>query len=157
MSEQNAAIANGSMQGMHLDMQNLGIINGIIDEYTQAPFYPEFAVNNTYGIKAVNDTVYNYMKFALTMPNGCLDQIGYCRQTNRTEPNDYAICAEAGNMCRDNVEGLYYSFGGRGVYDIRHPYDDPTPPDYFEHYLNKPEIQQALGGKQLSRMFRVTC
>ena len=24
------------------------IINGIIDEATQAPYYPEFAVNNTY-------------------------------------------------------------------------------------------------------------
>ena len=24
-------------------------------------------------------------------------------------------------MCRDNVEGPYYSYGGRGVYDIRHP------------------------------------
>ena len=29
-------------------MGNLLIINGIIDEATQAPYYPEFAVNNTY-------------------------------------------------------------------------------------------------------------
>lgn len=147
MSEQNDAIANGSVQGMPLEMKHLGIINGIIDEYTQAPFYPEFAVNNTYGIKLVNDTVYNYMKFATYMPNGCLDQIDFCRATNRTDPNDLSICTEAANMCRDNVEGLYYSFGDRGVYDIRHPSDDPTPPSYFNDYLNKPEIQQAIGGK----------
>lgn len=32
-----------------------------------------------------------------------------------------------------------------GVYDIRHPYNDPTPPDYFVDYLNQAEVQQALG------------
>lgn len=39
-------------------MDTLGIINGIIDEQIQAPYYPEFAVNNTYGIKSINDTIY---------------------------------------------------------------------------------------------------
>lgn len=51
----------------------------------------------------VNDTVYSYMKFANSMPNGCQDQIANCKQTNRTELIDYAICTQAGNMCRDNV------------------------------------------------------
>jgi hypothetical protein len=49
------------------------------------------------------------------MPNGCLDQVEECRQTNRTSLADLAICTEAEDMCRDNVEGVYYSFGGRGV------------------------------------------
>lgn len=29
--------------------------------------------------------------------------------------------------------------------DIRHPYDDPTPPDYFIDFLNLASTQQALG------------
>jgi len=33
----------------------------------------------------------------------------------------------------------------RGVYDIRHPYDDPTPPTYFVDYLNQADVQNALG------------
>ncbi|GLA86843.1 hypothetical protein AtubIFM56815_011114 [Aspergillus tubingensis] len=110
-----------------------------------ANYYPEFAVNNTYGIKALNDTVYNYMKFANTMPNGCQDQVSLCKLTNRTSLADYAICTEAANMCRDNVEGPYYQFGGRGVYDIRHPYNDPTPPSYFVDYLNKDSVMDAIG------------
>jgi len=61
-------------------------------------------------------------------------------------PSDLAVCAEAQAMCRDNVEGPYYAYGGRGVYDIRHPYDDPTPPVYFVDYLNLAEVQNALGG-----------
>lgn len=58
--EQSDAIRNGSAQGTALDMNSLLIINGIIDEATQAPYYPIFANNNTYGIKALNDTTYNY-------------------------------------------------------------------------------------------------
>lgn len=147
-NEQNKAIKNGSVEGIPLDFNALGIINGIIDEYTQAPYYPEFAVNNTYGIKSVNDTVYSYMKFAAYMPSGCLDQVQHCRQARATPELDQAtdaICSEAQSMCRDNVEGPYYAFGGRGVYDIRHPYNDPTPPKYFTEYLQQGAIQEAIG------------
>ena len=28
---------------------------------------------------------------------------------------------------------------------IRHPYADPDPPNYFEDYLNLPEVQNAIG------------
>ncbi|KAI9813836.1 MAG: hypothetical protein M1827_003626 [Pycnora praestabilis] len=142
---QNLLIANGTVGGTQLNFDTLGIGNGIIDEATQAPWYPEFAVNNTYGIKSVNDTVYSYMKFACYMLNGCLDQVAECRETNRTTLADMAICTEAEDMCRDNVEGPYYEYGMRGVYDIRHPYDDPTPPTYFINFLNEASTQQALG------------
>ena len=143
--KQNALVANKTIKGKVLDFNSLGIINGIIDEYVQAPFYPVMANNNTYGIKAVNDTVYNYMNFACYMDNGCLQQFQLCMETNRTTLSDYAICTEAEDMCRDNVESPYYFYGGRGVYDIRHPYQDPTPPTYFVDYLNLASVQQAIG------------
>ncbi|GAB1207761.1 hypothetical protein APSETT445_006491 [Aspergillus pseudonomiae] len=122
--EQNERIANGTIDGVQLNFNSLGIINGIIDEAIQAPYYPEFAVNNTYGIKAVNETVYNYMKFANQMPNGCQDMISACKQTNRTALADYALCAEATNMCRDN---------------------DPTPPSYYNDFLAKDSVMDAIG------------
>ncbi|KAL2012769.1 hypothetical protein VTN00DRAFT_294 [Thermoascus crustaceus] len=143
--EQNEKIAKGEVKGVHLDFNSLGIINGIIDEAIQASYYPEFATKNTYGIKAVNETVYNYMKFANTMPNGCQDLVANCKQTNRSSLADYAICTEATNMCRDNVEGPYYAFSGRGTYDIRHPYQDPTPPNFFPEYLKKDSVMNAIG------------
>ncbi|KAF7938046.1 hypothetical protein EAE99_001718 [Botrytis elliptica] len=143
--DRNQEIANGTIAGIQLDFNTLGVGNGIIDEYIQAPFYPEFAVNNTYGIKAYNDTVYNFAKFALNMGNGCLDQISFCRATNLTTAVEQAICTEAENLCRDTVEGVFYTYGGRGAYDIRHPYDDPTPPTYFLDYLNLASTQNALG------------
>lgn len=159
--DQNVKIQNGSMPGYPLNFNSLGIINGIIDESIQAEHYPEFAVNNTYGIKAYNDTVYSYAKFANNMYNGCLDQIKQCRAAAEGNTSYYhadapiteaeltpgviQICNEAADMCRDNVESPYYYYGGRGVYDIRHPYEDPTPPSNYPKYLNLPEVQEALG------------
>ncbi|KAJ5180398.1 hypothetical protein N7492_003608 [Penicillium capsulatum] len=143
--KQNKKIANGTVDGVQLDFNTLGIINGIIDEGIQAGHYPEFAVNNTYGIKAVNDTIYNYMKFANEMPNGCQDQVDACKKTNRTSLTDHAICTQATNMCRDNVESPYYMFSGRGTYDIRHPSKDPTPPSYYMNYLANDTVLNALG------------
>ncbi|CAG8081894.1 unnamed protein product [Penicillium olsonii] len=142
---ENQKIANGTQEGIQLDFNTLGIINGIIDEGIQVPHYPEFAVNNTYGIKAINDTVYNYMKFANEMPNGCQDQVLTCKLTNRTSLSDHALCTEATNMCRDNVGTPYYAFSGRGTYDIRHPRNDPTPEPYYQNYLAKDEVLNALG------------
>lgn len=48
------------------------------------------------------------MKFANEMPNGCQDQVAFCKATNRTSLSDYSLCTEATNMCRDNV-GTYLS------------------------------------------------
>lgn len=143
--EQNEKIKNGSTTGIELNFNTLGIGNGIIDEYTQAEYYPEFAVNNTYGIKAYNDTIYQYAQIALRMPNGCLDLVTYCREADRDTLAGKALCSEAQSMCRDNVEGVYYNFGERGTYDIRHPSDDPTPPELFPDYLNLAHVQNALG------------
>ncbi|KZM28142.1 uncharacterized protein EKO05_0005825 [Ascochyta rabiei] len=159
--DQNLKIENGSMPGYPLNFNSLGIINGIIDESVQAEYYPEFAVNNTYGIKAYNDTVYSYAKFANNMYNGCLNQIALCRAAAEGNSSYYhadapiteveltpgvvQICNEAADMCRDNVESPYYYYSGRGVYDIRHPYSDPTPPPNYPRYLNLPEVQEALG------------
>ncbi|PVH91350.1 alpha/beta-hydrolase [Periconia macrospinosa] len=159
--EKQLEIQNGSLPGYPINFNSLGIINGIIDEAVQAEYYPEFAVNNTYGIKAYNDTVYSYAKFANNMYNGCKYQIGICRAAAEGNTSYYhtdariteveltpgvmQICNEAADMCRSNVESPYYYYSGRGVYDIRHPYEDPTPPSTFPEYLNLGEVQEALG------------
>lgn len=117
--DHNKAIENGTEKGVPLHFDTLGIGNGIINEAVQVSSYPEFAVHNTYGIKAVNDTVYNYMKFANEMPGGCLDQISSCAQVNRTTAVGKLLCLQATDQCRTNVEQPYYEFSGRGTYDIR--------------------------------------
>ncbi|PVH98230.1 alpha/beta-hydrolase [Periconia macrospinosa] len=143
--QQNEAIKNGSITGVELQMDTLGIINGLVDEEIQAPYYPEFAINNTYGIKAINESVYFAMKFAYEVGNGCRDQIRDCKATKRNTPNDYLICAGAANLCRGMVEEPYYDVSGRGAYDIRRPFNDVTPPNYFADFLNTADTQDKIG------------
>ncbi|KAK2800256.1 hypothetical protein FQN51_006164 [Onygenales sp. PD_10] len=143
--DQNNLIANGSAKGVQLDFNTLGIINGVIDAEIQIPFFPEFAANNTYGINPLNDSMLDYMMFSLTRPSGCMEQISWCKACKRTDIIAYDICAEALAVCRSTVEGIWYDASGRGTYDIRHPTDDPTPPNHFMPYLNQSTIQNALG------------
>lgn len=48
-------------------------------------------------------------------------------------------------MCRDNVEGPYYSYSERSMYDIRKNSNQRAYPDFFVKYLNTRETQDALG------------
>ncbi|KAK3670983.1 hypothetical protein LTR78_009099 [Recurvomyces mirabilis] len=144
-SEQNNMIENGTANGTCLYMDTLGIGNGIIDELIQAPYYPEFTQYNTYGIQLVNESIYNFMKVAYYIEGGCRDQVLECAAVDLSTAAGKAVCAAATNFCRGFVEEPYYEYGSRGVYDIRHPYDDPTPPTYFIDYLNTAAVQNALG------------
>ncbi|KAJ5093198.1 hypothetical protein N7456_009059 [Penicillium angulare] len=143
---ENQKLAKGTTKGMQLDFNSLGIINGIIDQEIQSSYFPEFAVNNTYGIKAVNDSVYSFMKYANEMPEwGCLAKIQTCKTADLSTPYGKAICAEAAVICKDAVQGPYYAEKNRGSYDIRHPAADPTPPPYFNSYLAKGDVLNAIG------------
>ncbi|KAI9892566.1 MAG: hypothetical protein M1814_001255 [Vezdaea aestivalis] len=142
--DQNNLIASGAQKGVKLEMQTLGIASALVDEAIQAPFYPEFATKNTYGIKMYNDTVYNVAKFNLNMNNGCLSQLNNCKNTARQTLSERAICTEAAAMCRDGVEGMYKS-GDRGTYDIRLARGVPEFPDRITPFLNSARIQNILG------------
>jgi hypothetical protein len=106
--DQNQAIQNGTAQGCELNMHALGIINGIISERIQAPYYPEMAYNNPYGIKAVNESIYNYMKMNYYFPEGCKDYLDNCDQQDLSTPDGNAVCSQATAICRSLVESPYY-------------------------------------------------
>ncbi|OIW35227.1 alpha/beta-hydrolase [Coniochaeta ligniaria NRRL 30616] len=116
--------------------------------------YPNFTANNTYGIQPLDDQVVAYMKFASSMYNGCRDQVYGCRQAYSSDEASIetrALCSRAANMCRDNVEGPYYEYSDRSMYDIRKSSQDPAYTDFFIKYLNLPSTQEALGVKLLSK------
>lgn len=70
--DQNVLIREKKTQGVEIQLETLGIINGLISQRVQMPSYPEFAYNNTYGIRGINETVYNFTRMALSMPGGTL-------------------------------------------------------------------------------------
>ncbi|KAJ9243607.1 hypothetical protein DTO207G8_1686 [Paecilomyces variotii] len=155
--EQNEKIQNGTLKGdgethyIHLD--TLGIINGCVDLLEQQLSYPEFAYNNTYGIQAINESVYNAAVDAWSRPGGCKDLIVECRNLaaegdsglNGSNATVNEACQKANSFCGNTVEGPYVEFSGRGYYDIAHFDPDPFPPPYFLGYLNQHWVQSALG------------
>ena len=102
-------------------------------------------MNNTYGRKLVSDSTYNSMKTAYSKSGGCHDQIAACKAADRNTAAGQSTCSKATSFCRSNVEYPYYNTRSGGVYDIRHPYDDPTPPTYFINFLDLASTQDALG------------
>lgn len=120
--KQNNAILNGSAPGYPLDMGTLGIINGCINAKIQIPHYPEMAVNNTYGIKGINESIYTFTKQAWNLPGGCRDMLDECAKDLKKEPtadDTFRTCSTSASACNTFVESPYYDFSKRGPYDMR--------------------------------------
>lgn len=156
--EQNERIANQSISDegeeyiIHLD--TLGIINGCIDLLIQEPSYPEFAYNNTYGIEAINQTLYQQALDNFYRPGtGCRALILECQAlANEGDPNATGnnatvnqACSAANVYCSNEVEAQYINESGRNYYDIAAIDPTPFPPNYYLGYLAQNYVQAALG------------
>lgn len=154
---QNKAIQNGTLKengdGYILNLDTLGIINGCVDMLVQEPSYPEIAYNNTYGIQAISETLYNESLNAFMMQDGCRDKINNCRSiaaqqdpTNQGNSGQVdSVCSEAADYCSTEVEGAYIQYSNRNYYDIAAPTADPFPYSYYMGFLNTQWVQRALG------------
>ncbi|KAL8782900.1 MAG: hypothetical protein Q9213_005012 [Squamulea squamosa] len=156
--EQNERIANKSISDVgeeyviHLD--TLGIVNGCIDLLIQEPSYPEFSYNNTYGIQAINQTLYQQALDNFNRPDtGCKALILQCQalanegDPNATGNNDTVnqACSAANVYCGNEVESQYINESGRNYYDIAAIDPTPFPPNYYLGYLAQNYVQAALG------------
>ena len=164
MYEQNEGIKAGTVEGHPLEFGTLGLINPFVDAQIQDPWGPEFAVENNFGIVAINETIYDYAMLGYNGAFGCSTQIELCKLAAQSVAGGYidgmitaaaaadasvgSMCSKAQNMCRDNVELPYVYTSGRGTYDIRRPSLDPTPPMHLPAFLNQAKIQQAIGVSQ---------
>ena len=153
---QNVLIANGTISGPgvhYVHMKTLGIVNGCIDEEAGMLAYLKFAYNNTYGIKAINESEYRYAMDVLTCPGGAVDQLRECQRLQRKlDPNDYGDVKRVNEYCRlalslgfNVIVEPYLNTGEYGWFDITHPGTDPFPPFYSSGFLNQHWVQKALG------------
>lgn len=129
-------------------------MNGCIDLLEQELSYAEFAYNNTYGIQAINQTLYQTAIDTFNRPQtGCRDQIIRCQTltgeydllamgTNQTVNK---ICSAASQFCEDKVEGQYVVNSGRDYRDIVARGPNPFPSPYYLGFLAQHWVQAALG------------
>ena len=107
-------IANGSAKGVQLVFDTLGIGNGMIDMKIQTPFYPDFAVNNTYDIKTVDNSVVREMITNVYKPGGCIDSMDACASANLSTNEGKIVCSATGYACQDEVENIWEMNSNRG-------------------------------------------
>ena len=127
--KQNKLIASGAIPQpatqFHLD--TVGLVNACIDIDTQMPLYPEFAVNNTYGIKAISNSTY---QAAVASLGTCRNLTQACRSLveqkdpdnlgNNTEVN--AACGKAYQFCFEKIASPFESSG------VSHAFEPPPSP-----------------------------
>lgn len=154
--EQNERILNGTWtekgQTHLLHLDTLLIINGCVDRLVQWPGYPKMMYNNTYGIKAVNESRYNKAVDDLYRKGGCLDQIEQCRNLSLvSDPTNQgynttvnSVCEKAETFCSANIRDPYFD-SDVNYYDISAPGAASFPPPWYAGWLNQPHVQQGLG------------
>ena len=153
---QNELIANGTISGPgvhYLHLNTLGIVNGCVDRLTQSPTYATFAWNNTYGVKAFNESQYYGAMYELYRPDGDLDKLRECGRLQKAlDPDDYGNVERVNTFCNsaitslsNHTAGVYLSESNNGWFDVTHPAADPFPYMYSMGFLNQHWVQAALG------------
>ncbi|KAK8086000.1 serine carboxypeptidase [Apiospora phragmitis] len=152
--QQNEKIANGSSeeQGAHyIHLDTLGIINGLLDMAVQGESNIQFAYNNTYGIEAFNQSIYDELMHIWTKPDGCQQRVSDCqaalkkKKKKRDDPaTEEEACRGVEDDCWVRTIRRYYA-EDRGFYDIAHPLRDPFPPPHLYGYLASAPVLAALG------------
>ena len=153
--KQNMLRLSGSIrsnQTLEIRLISLGIIQGCVDDLVQGRYYPIFANNNTYGIKALSMVDQLTAANSFLSATGCQQLIQSCREAvDSMDPNDSGdvstvnkICEQAHQNCNDNVIAPFTN-SGRSVYDIAQMVPDSFPPSTYLEYLNSANVQAAIG------------
>ncbi|KAL9598257.1 MAG: hypothetical protein Q9219_004616 [cf. Caloplaca sp. 3 TL-2023] len=137
---------------LEIRLASLGIMQGCVDDLVQGKFYPLFANNNTYGIKALSLVDQQNAASSFLGANGCQQQIQSCRtavsaldSANEGDVDSVnQVCKNAQIACYQNVIGPYV-ISGRSIYDITQMVPSPFPASTYLEYLNTAEFQSAIG------------
>ncbi|KAM0331512.1 hypothetical protein ACHAQA_003189 [Verticillium albo-atrum] len=147
---QNNTIPRNSTLEIHL--ASLGIVNGCIDDAIQAPHYPNFAINNTYGFQGINSVRANLANASFYANGGCMDLIQQCRTAQRVyDPNGSGNIESVNEHCSNAYTTCFrtvvepFSESGRSFYDIAQPAKESFPSNLYVEYANTPAFQEAIG------------
>ncbi|KAF2276669.1 carboxypeptidase S1 [Westerdykella ornata] len=151
---QNAKRARGEISNSTLEIQlaSLGIINGMLDTLIQAPWWPKFAYENTYEIRAIDQTTELNILSDFRRSGGCNELVERCRGSMATldplgegdEKDTNELCSKALQACRSLLAAALAP--GRSPYDIRNEGVELFPGGFLE-YLNTADVQKSIGAK----------
>ncbi|KAI0757297.1 serine carboxypeptidase [Daedaleopsis nitida] len=136
--QQNAGIANGTVDGTKIHLKTLGIGNGLTDPLAQYPGYLEYATSNPYHPLVSNATI-QFATSAWTQSGGCEDLITSCYKDNTDE-----VCSKAQSLCNKYI--LNTVLGPWDPYYVLSYYPDIYPPD-LTRYLSDSALMAKIGAE----------
>ncbi|KAG4442193.1 hypothetical protein IFR05_002303 [Cadophora sp. M221] len=139
ITQQNMLNTIGTIQ---IPLKSISIEDGFMDTRVQFGAYYNYSVDpgNPYDIAPFNETLQQQLFANMFGPGGCQVQQNTCN----SNPTD-ADCSAAENFCVANVEEFWDNNVGRSENDIRQVAPDPFPSTDFVAYLNREDIQAAIG------------
>ncbi len=110
-----------------IGIDTVGVINGFFDMIIQGRTFPDFAMNNTYGIRAYSEANYTAALEAYGSKGGCRDQGQACnRIMAESDPQHFAnnetvleLCGKAFELCWNQVYLPYDLYSGVSL--VSHP------------------------------------
>ena len=130
-------MGNKNEEGIHINLAGVGVGNGMTDPVVQYQYYPEMAMNNSYGIKTVSEEAYQKM----------VDHVPACTSMAEACQLSQDACEPAYEYC-NLVETTPYYNTGLNPYDIRVPCGDSSLCYDFtnvETFLNLNSTRSELG------------
>lgn len=99
----------------NLTVDAIGITNGCIDIVSGGLGYPDYAYNNTYGVRFGTEALYEEALHNFTKPGGCEDLVEECRASGLVGDPDFTgnnatvneLCMEAFTFCTAYVVGSF--------------------------------------------------
>ncbi|KAK2746801.1 hypothetical protein FQN57_002843 [Myotisia sp. PD_48] len=135
-----------------ISVKSLGIMQGCIDDLVQNPYYPIFAYNNTYGIRAISLEERDAALEDFSKADGCRDKIQACRQSIQSlDPENTggvnkvnSECLTSMAVCLGKLSTLFSTNIQRSEYDISQSTINGSPPQTYLEYLNSEAIMDTL-------------
>ncbi|KAH9230674.1 hypothetical protein K456DRAFT_1752279 [Colletotrichum gloeosporioides 23] len=127
---------------VNIPLRSISIEDGFMDSRVQFGAYFNYSVSpgNPYDITPFNDTLRQKLFNNMFGTGGCQEKQTACN----SNPTD-KVCADADEFCIKNVEGFWDVNNGRFENDIRLLSPAPYPARNFIAYLNRADIQAAIG------------
>ncbi|CCM03187.1 uncharacterized protein FIBRA_05309 [Fibroporia radiculosa] len=144
--EQNAKIANGSIEGEPINVSALMINNGWFDPLIQNQAYVDFVRDAPGYGQLQDDAAIAQANASFYEPGGCQVQLQNCDKAgNSTESNP--ICQNAAAYCLDEV--YKPAIGDRYEYDLRQKAPGYFPTMNYVTYLQSPYVMSQIGAESM--------
>ncbi|KAJ0381969.1 hypothetical protein COL922a_013488 [Colletotrichum nupharicola] len=127
---------------VNVPLKSISIEDGFMDSRVQFGAYFNYSVSpgNPYDLTPFNDTLRQKLFTHMFGAGSCQDKQTACN----SNPTD-KVCADADAFCIKNVEEFWDVKTGRFENDIRLLSPAPYPAPNFIAYLNRADIQAAIG------------